>query len=257
MGSAIATALLEKDIFTRDTLKMVELRETKQTLELEGRGVTIYNRLEEVEGPLELVILAIKPQDSDQVMETLASKVNDDSLIISIMAGVSLAKMESFLPGRMIIRAMPNTPSAILQGMTAFCGNAQVSPGRMGVAQVILNGLGQALQVENEAMIDAATAISGSGPAYLFYLAEAMAEAAVQFGFSRDDARALVTQTLVGSSMLLAGTDEEAADLRVKVTSKGGTTEAALNHLNQVGVLDHFIDAFKAAKNRAEELGRS
>ncbi|OGG93725.1 MAG: pyrroline-5-carboxylate reductase [Candidatus Lambdaproteobacteria bacterium RIFOXYD2_FULL_50_16] len=256
MGSAIATALLEKEIFSRESLEILERRDTKQTLELEGKGVKFHRELNEVQAPLELVVLAVKPQDAVQVMGGLAPMLNGDSLVISIMAGITLAKMESFFPNRMIVRAMPNTPSAIGQGMTAFCGNTKVTPGRLGVAQVILSGLGQAIEVESEQMIDAATAISGSGPAYLFYLAEAMAEAAVRFGFSRNNARTLVSQTLVGASLLLASTDEEAADLRVKVTSKGGTTEAALNHLNQAGVLEQMIQAFTKAKERAEELGR-
>jgi len=256
MGSAIATALLEKQVFTRETLHILERRETRQTLELEGMGVTVLKEFREITGHQELVLLAVKPQDSALALQALAPHVNDESLVISIMAGITIKQLEAYLPESMIIRAMPNTPSAIQMGMTAYCGNDKVKATDAAVAQVVLGGMGKAIETPNESMIDSATAISGSGPAYLFYLAEAMIEAALEFGFSPKDARDMVTQTLLGASALLDGSSEEAKELRTRVTSKGGTTEAALNTFDQEGIMAGLIKGIKAAKNRSEELGR-
>jgi len=256
MGSAIATALLEKQIFTRDTLHILERRENRQTLEMEGKGVAILKEFRDITEHQELVILAVKPQDSPLVLQALAPHVNEDSLVISIMAGITIKQLESYLPNSMIIRAMPNTPSAIQMGMTAYCGNSKVKPTDSAVAQVVLGGMGKAIETPNEAMIDSATAISGSGPAYVFYLAEAMIEAALEFGFGPKDARDMVTQTLYGAAALLDGSSEEARDLRIQVTSKGGTTEAALNTFDNEGIMAGLIKGIKAAKSRSEELGR-
>ncbi|MDT8446283.1 MAG: pyrroline-5-carboxylate reductase [bacterium] len=256
MGSAIAQGLLEKRIFERQDLTLVERRQTPQTLSLEGKGVKLLAQLSDLAERPELVILAVKPQDSGEAMDHLAERVGPETLIISIMAGVTLAKMRQHLPQGKLIRAMPNTPSAILQGMTTFCGDPEVGQEELAIAQVVLGALGVAMEVENESFIDASTAVSGSGPAYVFYLAEAMMQAALNFGFAPKDARQLVTQTVMGAATLLASSDEEAGDLRAKVTSKGGTTEAALNVFEDRGVKDGLIAGIEAAKARSEELGR-
>lgn len=256
MGSAIVTALLEKEIFPRESLLIVEKQENQFTLKIEGMGVRILKSIQEVEEPQELVLLAIKPQDASSVMEQLKPKVNAKSLVISIMAGITLKAMEKSLPEPMLIRSMPNTPCAIHQGMTVFCGSPKVTASHKAIAQVVLGGMGKAIEVENEGMIDSATAISGSGPAYLFYLAEAMTEAAKAFGFSALDAATLANQTLLGASMLLEQSEEGAEELKRRVTSKGGTTEAALKTFDAKGIKQSLTDGFKAAKARSEELGR-
>lgn len=256
MGSAIAQGLLEKEIFPREDLTLVERRETPQTLSLEGKGVKRLDDLDQLEAVPQLVVVAVKPQDAGEALDQLAPKIDGETLIISVMAGVTLAKLRQHLPQGKLIRAMPNTPSAIMMGMTTFCGGPDVDQDDLSIAQVTLGALGKALQVENEGFIDASTAISGSGPAYLFFLAESMIEAAEGFGFSPEDARTLVRQTLEGAASLLARSDEDAADLRAKVTSKGGTTEAALKVFAQHEVQQHLIEGFQAAKTRSEELGK-
>ncbi|OGG99428.1 MAG: pyrroline-5-carboxylate reductase [Candidatus Lambdaproteobacteria bacterium RIFOXYD1_FULL_56_27] len=256
MGSAIVSALLEKEIFPRESLLIVEKQENQHTLQLEGMGVRIFKTIEEVKETQELVILAIKPQDAVPVMERLKPKVNAQSLVISIMAGITLKAMEKVLTEPMLIRSMPNTPCAIHQGMTVFCGSPKVTASHKAIAQVILGGMGKAIEVEHEGMIDSATAISGSGPAYLFYLAEAMTEAAKAFGFSAGDATMLANQTLLGASLLLEQSEEGAEGLKKRVTSKGGTTEAALRTFDAKGIKQSLTEGFKAAKARSEELGR-
>lgn len=255
MGSAITQGLLEKQIFPREGLTIIERRETPQTLSLEGKGVKRLDSLDQLDRVPHLVILAVKPQDAGEALDQLASKIDEKTLVISVMAGVTLEKMGRHLPKGKLIRAMPNTPSQLMMGMTAYCGGPGVDTDDLSIAQVTLGALGQALQVDNESFIDASTAISGSGPAYLFFLAESMIAAAVEFGFSESDATLLVQQTLLGAANLLDRSDETAADLRAKVTSKGGTTEAALQVFAKHEVMQHLIEGFTAAKKRSEELG--
>ncbi len=256
MGSAMIEALLQQGVYVAQAFTIVEKLENAYIQKLSSQKAVILDEIEKLDENLELVVLAVKPQDSGSVLKKISSKVNSDTLVLSIMAGISIAEMDSFVPDTQIIRCMPNTPCSLQQGMTVYCGNSLVSADSFELAQKLLSAMGRAFQVKEEIMIDAATAISGSGPAYVFFLAEALKEAASQLGFSEEQSDMLATQTLLGSAMLLNQSNDSPEELRRKVTSPGGTTEAALKYFGEQDVKNLLINGFKASYNRSLELGR-
>jgi pyrroline-5-carboxylate reductase len=255
MGSAIIEALLQQGVYDAQAFTIVEKQENPYIENLVAQKAVVLDEIEKLAGNLELVILAVKPQDSASVMKQVASKVSADTLVISIMAGISIAEIDSLIPGVQIIRCMPNTPCSIQQGMIVYCGNSRVSADSFELAQQVLSATGRAFQVTDEIMIDAATAISGSGPAYVFFLAEALKEGATRLGFSAEQSEMLATQTLLGSAMLLNQSPDSPEELRRKVTSPGGTTEAALKTFAEQQVKEKLIQGFKASYDRSLELG--
>lgn len=208
------------------------------------------------------ILLAVKPQMLHGVASDLAPHLSDrERIAITILAGTPSAKVRAAFNHRIrVIRAMPNLPASLRQGITAVAVGDGANPGDEAFAISLFRALGpnspapSVIQI-SESLMDAFTAIAGSGPAYAFYLAEAMEDAAVQMGFERDTARQVVAQTLAGAgAMLVHNTQARAAWLRASVTSKGGTTEAAIATLSEHGVLGHLIAAMHAAKDRGEEL---
>lgn len=257
MGSAIVSAILKKGVQSAEHITIIERKPNHYTTEFSKQGCRILEHIDPFQGPFEVVILAVKPQFCFEALEEMKSKVTENTLIISIMAGISIEKIESYFQNSQVIRAMPNTPCSIFMGMTVYCGNPQVKTESFNVAHQIFSAFGSAILVERERMIDSATAISGSGPAYVFYLAEALESGAMQLGFNRQQAKILARQTLLGSSMLLEQSNESPEDLRKKVTSPGGTTEAAIKQYDSVGIKEELIKGYQAAFERAVELGES
>jgi len=256
MGSAIIRALLQQKIYTAEAFTIVEKQENSFVQQLAKDKAVLLDRFDDLPESLELVILAVKPQDSEIVLKEIASKTDQKTLVLSIMAGISIKSMESHLPHAQIIRCMPNTPCSVHQGMTVYCGNSNVSASSFQMAQQILGAMGKAFQVNDEIMIDAATAISGSGPAYIFFLAEALKEGASRLGFNDEQADLLATQTLLGAAILLDGSPDSPAELRRKVTSPGGTTEAALNYFAENDLKEKLINGFEVSYRRSLELGQ-
>ena len=201
----------------------------------------------------EQVLLAVKPQIFPQVAPQLADGP-EGQVLISIMAGLSSEKIASLIGGtRRIVRVMPNTPAMVGEGMTGIALGQGAQPGDDALAKQLFAAVGRVVDLD-EPMIDAINAISGSGPAYLFYLAEAMESAAKELGLG-EHARQIVAQTLMGSGKLLAESGEDPAELRRKVTSPGGTTLAASTHLDSKQVHTSIVEAIHAAYVRAKELG--
>lgn len=204
---------------------------------------------------VDVIVLAIKPQQLREVAQALAPYVSGQ-LVLSIAAGIRLQDMVRWLGGyTMVARAMPNTPAMVLAGMTGLFAGPLVSPRQRDMAQTIMQAVGEVVWVDKEALLDSITALSGSGPAYAFYFMEAMVEAAREFGLSDADGRRLAIATFAGAAKLAAGSEEALDILRARVTSKGGTTERALNSLEAAAVKARFVDAMKAARDRATELG--
>lgn len=205
---------------------------------------------------LKLCLLAIKPQMFAEVGEGLANALPSDVLIISIMAGISLETLGEVFGTRPVIRAMPNTPAAFGKGITAFVGGVGVTQTHKILARTRLKAGGKVLEVETERQIDMVTAVSGSGPAYVFVLTEAMAAAGVQLGLPEALAKELARETVIGSGYMLDKNDHEVSDLRRAVTSPGGTTEAALEVLmSDNGLPSVMRKAVNAAFARSRELG--
>ncbi|TAL77457.1 MAG: pyrroline-5-carboxylate reductase [Beijerinckiaceae bacterium] len=207
--------------------------------------------------PPEALVLAIKPQMLDAAAPQIAAHAGDATLVVSILAGKTIANVLSRLPqARAVVRAMPNLPAAIGRGMTGAVGNAAVTAAQRHCADALLSAVGQVEWLDDESLIDAVTAVSGSGPAYVFYLAECLAEAGRKAGLPADMAERLARATVEGAGALLEQRPENsAAALRESVTSRGGTTAAALEVLGSAGGLGELIEkAVLAARKRAEEL---
>ena len=202
-----------------------------------------------------LIVLAVKPQQMKLALAPLATHLGDH-IVVSIAAGLRLNTLSRWLGGyRRIVRAMPNTPSMIGAGMTGLCAFPEVSDGERQAAERLLSAVGRTLWVDDEAHMDALTAISGSGPAYVFLFIEALQQAASELGFSPEAARQLALSTFDGATRLAVHSDEDVALLRQRVTSKGGTTEAALRILQEGGIRETILAGARAANARSIELG--
>ncbi len=204
----------------------------------------------------DVVVLAIKPQIMGDVVQGLAEQAQRSRpLFISVAAGIREAALNRWLGGNLpIVRCMPNTPALVQTGATGLFANAQVHDKQRSQAESILRAVGITLWFEDEGKLDAVTAISGSGPAYFFLVMEAMQAAAENMGIRREDAHLLIVQTALGAARLALESTDVPAELRRKVTSKGGTTEAALNVLNDGGLSTLFEQALQAAEKRSREL---
>lgn len=202
----------------------------------------------------DILVLAVKPQQMSEVLKSSEFGVQGRSLLISVAAGVTTARIERELGGRpRVVRVMPNTPALVGAGAAALCKGAFATDEDMVVAETILNAVGVSARVE-ESLMDAVTAVSGSGPAYVFYVTEALIKAGVAAGLSEPLARKLAIQTVFGAAKLMVESGEAPAELRRKVTSPGGTTEAAVRVLTERKLAESFAEAVQAARNRGREL---
>ncbi len=203
-----------------------------------------------------VLVLAVKPQIMNSVLADIRPGLPAEALVISVAAGVTLPGLAAGLgSGRALIRCMPNTPALFGAGITGLCASADVSSADRALAERLLASAGQTVWIEDEALMDVVTAVSGSGPAYFFALTEWLAQAGINAGLAPEAAEALARQTAIGAGVMLAESSAEAGELRRRVTSPGGTTAAALNSLAADG-LEAIIDrAVQAAVRRGRELG--
>jgi pyrroline-5-carboxylate reductase len=202
----------------------------------------------------DIVVLAIKPQITGSVLQQLPP-LKRHQLVISIVAGIDMRSLQDWLPNEQpIVRCMPNTPALLGAGITGLFANSSVNDAQRQEAQDILNGVGSSVWVAEETQLDAVTAVSGSGPAYYFLLMESMVASARALGLDADTSRKLVVETARGAALMACEPDADPATLRRNVTSPGGTTEAALNVMQEQGLPTTVDNALKAAKDRAEAL---
>ncbi len=202
----------------------------------------------------DVVVVAVKPRDVLDLVRTFAPEIAKDQLLISLAAGITTETYESELPNTPVVRAMPNTPALVGEGVTGVAAGSHAGPGHLDIARTVLGAVGS-VRVMDEALLDAVTAVSGTGPAYIFLLAEALTEAAIREGLPRDIAEAFVNQTVRGAGRLLTDVEKTPSELRAQVTSPGGTTAAAVHVLEERGFRAIVEDAVQAAARRAEELG--
>ncbi len=205
---------------------------------------------------VDIVIIAVKPQDFEYLSGQLKGFLNENHLILSVMAGIKIEKIASLLGVKKIVRSMPNIPTQIGQGMTVFSASNEVDRKELFIIQNLINTTGKSLYVEKEEMINAATAISGSGPAYVFFFMNAMIEAAIKLGFTKSEAEFLAQQTFLGSTQLQNRSELSNLEWINKVASKGGTTEAALKVFSENEVEKAIEKAIFSANERAIELGK-
>jgi pyrroline-5-carboxylate reductase len=264
MAEAIASSMLEKKITENNVLSVNDINEERKKYFHEKYGVSICLSNHEVIKKSDVIILAVKPQVMGEVLKESFEKTDfsEKKLIISIAAGITTEFIEniiySFTDAKgaenfPVIRVMPNTPSLAGMGMSAVCKGKNAGKKDIETAETIVNSMGKSIIVE-ENMMNSVTAVSGSGPAYFFYFIETLVNAAIKLGFSREDAFELVFQTAKGSIALMEKTNEAPDVLRQKVTSKGGTTEAALNKFMAENFEKIVEKALFAAHDRGVEL---
>jgi len=217
-------------------------------------GLKTTDKYEKLQGS-EIIILAVKPQHVSNVAEAIPDDSVGGALLLSIVAGAPIETLRSKFKTERIVRSMPNTPAAIMEGITVWCSTPQSPSELVEKAGVLLNAMGQQIQVSDESYLDMATAVSGSGPAYIFLVMESLVDAAVHLGFPRDTAEKLVTQTIKGSAAYAQKSNMSVSELRYNVTSPGGTTASALYALERGGFRTVCSDAVWAAYRRALELG--
>ena len=255
MASALIGGLIANG-FPREKLAAAEiLAESRERLAREF-GIKVCADLADVVTSGDTIVLAVKPQQMHAVAAGLKPLLSSQ-LIISIAAGIGSDDLSRWLGGYgRIVRVMPNTPALVRAGVSGLFARGEVTAAERARAQAILDAVGETLWVDSDEMIDAVTAISGSGPAYVFYFIEAMRKAAAQMGFPAEQASRMVLGTFAGAIELAQTSGEDVAVLRQRVTSKGGTTERALTHMEADRVASHVCAALHAAKSRAQELGK-
>ncbi len=257
MGMTYARGFLKSHILAADNLyileKSPEKAETLKSFELGHVVGTPGTYISD----MDLIVLAVKPQDVETLFESIRTFVDQQQLMLSIMAGVTINTIQSGLGVNKIIRAMPNLPAQIGVGMTVYTSSEEVTRIELVTVQNLLSASGRTIYVEKESMINAATAISGSGPAYVFYFMHSLIESAKEMGFSQSESELLTYQTFRGAVDLFNKHDISCEEWIKKVSSKGGTTEAAIQGFNSSEVQTSFRAGVRAALIRAEELADS
>ncbi len=256
MGQAIIGGLLKQKLTSPENI-YASRPDLERCIELQKKFKinTSTNNVEIVKDA-EVVVLAVKPQKLDKVLEELKGTIPAKAVIISIIAGATIEKISNGLDHKAVVRTMPNTPGQIGKGITVWFASKVVSEGQLAKAQLMLQALGENIQVDEEYYLDMATAISGTGPMYVYLFMEAFMDSAVHLGFSRRVAEKLVLETIRGSVDYYESQSVHVADLRNKVTSPGGTSAAALYYLEKAGFRTAISRAIWAAYSRSQELGK-
>lgn len=253
MATALIGGLLQKD-FMAAQLRVVEINADNRNKLQREFGIQTTADASTAIPDSQVIVLAVKPQQLAEVAAQLAPLLAGQ-LVISIAAGIRATDLARWLSSKNVVRAMPNTPALIRCGITGLYALPGVSKAQRDAAQTILEAVGSTLWLEDEAMMDAVTAISGSGPAYVFYFIEAMQNAARELGFDAADAKRLTLDTFIGAAKLAAASSDDVSDLRARVTSKNGTTERALLSMEASKVKQHIVNAVHQAAIRSREMG--
>jgi pyrroline-5-carboxylate reductase len=259
MGEALIQGLLKSGLVAAADILVTDPVSDRRKYITDTYGVKTYDSSEDdyIWSGCTTVILAVKPQIMQDVLQGAKDKINDSHLLISIAAGIQSSFIEANLTGCncRIIRVMPNTPAFVLEAATALAQGPRATRDDMDNAVTIFNSIGKSI-ILDEIYFDAVTGLSGSGPAYVFTFIEALIDAGLKVGLNRPDAELLVMQTVLGSVKLAMNSKEHPAQLRAMVTSPGGTTIAGLHELEAAGFSGIIMDAVEAATERSKELGR-
>jgi pyrroline-5-carboxylate reductase len=256
MAEALISGILENKLIDQKNIWVTNNANEKRLENLRNRyGINSTYHLNELFEGTDVVILAMKPKDVATAIQYIQGHLTEQMLIVSVLAGVSMNTIETLaglpLP---IVRAMPNTSAAVGKSATAVAVNGRVSPQQMETTQKLFDSVGLAAIVEEE-QLDAVTGLSGSGPAYIYYLIEAMEKSAVEVGLEKEMASELIVQTLLGAAEMVKNSSKTSTQLRREVTSPGGTTEAGIRILEEHGVQQAFISCIKAATDQSKKMG--
>jgi pyrroline-5-carboxylate reductase len=253
MGEALLSRLVVEGVFQPQEILVSDPATARQEFLRDRYAVQVTGDNAQAAAASELVLLAIKPQIFSQVTQQIIEFL-DGSVVVSILAGISLRQLESALAGKAVIRAMPNTPAQVGAGVTAIATGQHVKPEQFDLAKTVLSAVGSVVEVP-ESMMDAVTGLSGSGPAYVALMVEALADGGVASGLPRNIAMQLAIDTVLGTAKLLRDSNLHPGELKDRVTSPGGTTIAGVAALEARGFRSALIEAVKAATGRSKELG--
>lgn len=255
MGEAIITGAIARDITSADDITVCEIVAARRRHLHKAHGVTVTDDPAAATERAGLIVLAVKPQEFAHAAEAIEGRLKKNQVVMSIMAGVTIDSIREATRHDAIVRTIPNTPSQIGEGVTVWTATEAVPANAKDWVRALLSVMGTEIYVADEKYLDMATAVSSSGPAYVFLVIEAMIDAAVHIGLRREMAVPMVLQTVLGSARYALDTGRHPADLRNQVTSPGGTTTEGLLALEAAGLRAAFTDAIEAAYAKAKELG--
>ena len=256
MGEAILSAVLAKGLSSKEAISVSDISGSRRQYLEQKYGVTVTSNNRQAVSRSDVVIMAIKPQNLAEVIAELNGQLKPTQLVLSIIAGARINTLRLGLKHNQVVRVMPNTPAQIGEGMSVWVATAEVMEQQKGWAGSILRAMGKEIYVDDEKYIDMATAVSGSGPAYVFLFIESLVDAAVDIGLPRNIAQDLALETLLGSGHFLQKSGKLPAELRRMVTSPGGTTAEALAQLEKGQFTELIKQAVTAAYKKAKELGK-
>lgn len=257
MGEAIIKSLLESKICLPADISASDISESRLQYLKKQYGIVVTAGNREAVSGREVIVLAVKPQNINKVLADLRGSLKPSQLILSIAAGVKISKIRRGTGHQKIVRVMPNMPAQIGLGISGWTATREVGGEQKRKAKKILGAMGKEIYFSKEGDLDMVTAISGSGPAYLFYFAESLIDAAAGLGLKRNDAESLVIQTVLGAAQLMDKSGKAPAELQRDVTSKGGSTERAIGVFEKSDLAGIVSKAVKAAYQRAKELGEA
>lgn len=257
MGLTYAEGMAKSPLLKKRNIMILDTSEEKQRQIGKIAHFDGYNDLNDCVPAADIIFIAVKPYHAETLFEQIRPLVNKDKILISIMAGVTIDAMKEATGLHKIVRAMPNLPAQVGKGVTSYVSSPEVSRIELFTVESLLASTGRALRVSKEKYIDASTGISGSGPAYVFYFMQSMLEAARQMGFSENDSKMLVSQTFTGAVELFNKNNLSPNTWMDRVASKGGTTRAALDSMDDNNVGELIKEAAFAAFHRAVELGET
>ncbi len=255
MGLTYAEGMASSALLNRKKLMIFDVSPEKIISLKEMSLFNVFENLEDCLPKADIVFIAVKPYHSEELFEQMKAMVNKDQIIVSLMAGVTIETIQEQLGVQKVVRTMPNLPAQVGKGVTSYTESKEVSRVELLMIRNLLDTTGESIRVKNENFIDASTGISGSGPAYVFYFMNSMLEAARKMGFSENDSKVLVSQTFEGAVELFNKNDLSPTLWMERVASKGGTTRAALDSMDDNNVKELIKEAAYAAFNRAVELG--
>ena len=256
MAEAIIIGVFSKKLFKPEEIMVGEISQERKEYLTNKFSVTVSVNNEDVVKDSNIILLAIKPQHFEVAAAGLKNKLSPTSTLISIMAGITIQKIQNLLNHNLVVRVMPNTPAQVQMGMSVWTCTEEVTVSQKMVTTQFLQALGKELYVEDESFIDMATALSGSGPAYVLFFLESMIEAGKSIGFSEPQATLLAKQTLLGTAQLVELSNKSPKDLRLEVTSPGGTTAEAIKIFEKKDLLSMTQIAVEAAFNKSKSLGQ-
>ncbi len=256
MGLTYAEGMAKSPYLNRRNLMIYDVSPEKILSLSKIEHFDVFENVEDCLPEADIVFLAVKPYHISDLFGKIKNLVNDQQIIVSLMAGITIETIQEGLGVKKVVRTMPNLPAKVGKGVTSFTESKEVSRVELLTVRNLLDTTGQSIHVDNERFIDASTGISGSGPAYIFYFMQSMLEAALKMGFSKNDSRTLVTNTFEGAVKIFNESDLSPETWMNRVASKGGTTRAALDSMDDNNVKELIKDAAYAAFDRAIELGK-